>query len=173
MKKGFTLIELLVVVLIIGILSAIALPQYQKAVEKTHVAEAVQKIFALQKAVDLYLLANGYPASNTQFLGDAANGKDLLDIDISPGLDCSTTPQSKCLSKYFGYGAYCGPSSCYVQACRLKGTLVKCEGTNPYELRLDKTKDDNEWDRVCEYMDDERKYICTGLESQHFRTACC
>jgi len=58
MKKGFTLIELLVVVLIIGILSSVALPQYQKAVEKARVAEAYVALNAISKAQKLYYTAN-------------------------------------------------------------------------------------------------------------------
>lgn len=57
--KGFTLIELLVVVLIISILAAIAVPQYQLAVAKSRFAEMSLFFREIIKAEDLYYLANG------------------------------------------------------------------------------------------------------------------
>ena len=59
MKKAFTLIELLVVVLIIGILAAVALPQYERAVRKSRVAEARINLKAASDAIDRCILANG------------------------------------------------------------------------------------------------------------------
>ncbi len=105
MKKGFTLIELLVVVLIIGILSAIALPQYQKAVEKARFAEVRLHISALEKAMDMYILENGWPSGTIQFLG--SNGQNVLDIDLKSVLQNTQWPTTSS-SKYYYYQADCG-----------------------------------------------------------------
>ena len=67
-RAGFTLIELLVVVLIIGILAAIALPQYERSVEKSRSAEALLLFDALEKAERLYYLSNGRYTRNLEQL---------------------------------------------------------------------------------------------------------
>jgi len=64
MKTGFTLIELLVVVLIIGILAAIAVPQYQKAVERSRTAEALQVLGDWANAQSIYHMQHNAFAYN-------------------------------------------------------------------------------------------------------------
>ena len=72
-KQAFTLIELLVVVLIIGILAAVAVPQYQFAVDKSRIVGYLPIIKNIVQAEQVYHMANG---TYTQLFED-------LDIDIT------------------------------------------------------------------------------------------
>ena len=81
-KQAFTLIELLVVVLIIGILAAVAMPQYQLAVMKSRYATLKHLTRSIADAQRVYYLANGKYATHFE----------QLDISLPGGkLDTSTS----------------------------------------------------------------------------------
>ena len=92
--RGFTLIELLVVVLIIGILASVALPEYNKAVEKSRAAEAINVVRAIKVANEAYFMANG------------SYSNDLNDLDIQiPGKDGNYNSVPRKESSLFSFAA--------------------------------------------------------------------
>ncbi len=90
-RSGFTLIELLVVVLIIGILSAVALPQYQKAVDKSRVATMIPLVRSLAEAKKSYYMATG------------THARHFDELDFSIPSSCSISDDEE-----YGQRASCG-----------------------------------------------------------------
>ncbi len=112
MVRGFTLIELLVVVLIIGILSAIALPQYQKAVAKARLVQLQTVVNTYVKAWDMLAL-QGLTSQSVYLTGTNAAG----DIEMQGTADGNDTVTE------FGRIA----SSCYIYHC-----VINISGLNAF-----------------------------------------
>jgi type IV pilus assembly protein PilA len=83
MQKGFTLIELMIVVAIIGILAAIALPQYQNYVSKSQVSRVMEEAGTLKTMVETCILdgktAVGKASAAASNCDPGATGSNLID----------------------------------------------------------------------------------------------
>ena len=165
MKKGFTLIELLVVVLIIGILSSIALPQYTNAVEKARTSEALSMIGSLKTGIDAYVLANGFPSELVEFVGNSgASLVVTLDVDAEASLDCSAG-LGHCGGKYFTYKAYCAEGGvCLISASR--GTLEELYDVGYGKYSLSARKNANGWTYECASLSEIGDFICKNMQAQ-------
>ena len=110
-SSAFTLIELLVVVLIIGILAAIAVPQYQKAVWKTRAAEMLVWAGNAKRVVETYILGNGGFPSNDEDLLQSG----IASIDLVKNLTCEGEGGNRiCYNKHYGYRIHCTSDRCTV-----------------------------------------------------------
>lgn len=91
MSKGFTLIELLVVVIIIGVLTSIALPQYRKSIDRSKAAEAMQLLPAIFEARERWMIENGCQWTGTNAHTCTALNKEptfnKLDIETKGSVD--------------------------------------------------------------------------------------
>lgn len=167
-KKGFTLIELLVVVLIIGILSAIALPQYEKAVEKSRAAEAITLMSSAQKAVDVLCLEN--PDFDNQIIGCPDNSSTnykcgILDVDVENFLTCTEDGPESCHSKYFTYDAFgsCSDGEIWIESRRYNNG-DKNE-TELYNLSLVRSSNGS-WEKWSYCSDSRLNSICNSFMAQ-------
>ena len=174
-RSGFTLIELLVVVLIIGILASVALPQYQKSVERARASEALTMLSALEKAVTLYGLENSFPYAKSSknlkfyFLGNNAEENQALYVDLS-ALNCDSDEGTACASANFKYWALSTNARQFAGKSRPRGLGLCAERSGgegvDYAFLIYFNEFGEIVSRDCVYETKFEQDICKGFESQ-------
>ena len=155
MRKGFTLIELLVVVLIIGILAAVALPQYTKAVEKSRTAEALTLMGDIMTGERIYQLGNG------KYTTDLS----LLDIEMPGTLKKTTADNDTFTTKNFSIvmsGAADSAASVIATATRIDSAGAAVTGDNAYNLVFTLAQNGT-ITRVCNGNGSKNGGLCTSI----------
>ena len=190
-KSGFTLVELLIVILIIGLLSAISIPMYKKAVEKSKVADALSTMQAVSKSEHgWYLVRNNYTKDFANLdidlydkEGNKANNNTLESINYTYELLDSGILASRTNGEYSIYQDYdtkqimCTPGTHFI--CDNLGAFTKepCEkvglawaNTNSTcyaneEARCKGLYDDSVWNgEFCGYTNTNGQTLNEGME---------
>lgn len=156
-NKGFTLIEILVVVLIICILAAIAIPQYQKVVDKSRFSQLRQVTHAIANAQNAYILANGQPITS------------FNDLDISfSNWKVSGTGAT------FPWG-YCNLTSSGTPHCYLKkpkvdyyvlNTYIRCAAETSSKRAMDLCRQELPGAKGTYFASDFCPYPCTVFDKR-------
>lgn len=142
-NKGFTLIELLVVVLIIGVLAAVALPQYTTAIEKSRASEALTLSGALRYAAERYYLQKDEWPSQENLK--------KLDIELPTSAKCG--------------GSYGGKNFCLTVENNGGTYVIKAtRAVEPVYTIETATSDGVNWTRTCKYnANDESAKFCYAI----------
>ncbi len=153
-RTGFTLIELLVVVLIIGLLAAVALPQYQKAVAKSRLSGMVQFVTDMQRAIDIYVLEHGFEDINFQ------SHPEVLDIGLATSIN-----------KWCGDNEF-GSFNCALSCSAVDSDCsVSIAANYPSKIYLDLMSSytaQTGWERTCDAppADALAVFLCEELQKQ-------
>ena len=140
-KSGFTLVEILVIVLIIGVLTAIALPAYKKSAEKSKVTAAINTMSVVAKSQHTWYLdhnnyTNKFDNLSIELLdkaGKKAKNSEFEDINYKYKLVDAGIMAERNNKEYFIYKDYatnkiiCSPGTHYI--CKDLGAFTKtsCE----------------------------------------------
>ncbi len=138
--KAFTLIELLVVVLIIGILAAVAVPQYKMAVAKARYANLKVLAESIAQAEERYYLANGVYTTDFDELDIDPPGGDTDErsgvIHYPGGLFCFVSDGINCVDKkiHLGFSTVFSHSAIMpgVKYCRVLETIDLTDWKNNF-----------------------------------------